>query len=350
MIKHNIFRYICCALIAGVVLLFLFIFIRATALNCTHAEVSINVTTPATCLNNGVSEVSCSKCNEVLQINYINPIGHNYSEFTVSVMPTSERDGVEMATCNNCGDTIERNIPYTYVSSRPDITFSYEYFTPDDLMPYGLITPSSFHEGNKLPLIVSLHGMSELNCSESKFESRFVINLMKNWELECFNAYVLFPHLAGNGYSSSWNDKRSANNVFSLIDFIVNKYNINTDKIIIQGHSMGAYGCMYMAACKPNFFSAIVPISPYASNVNLNKIKGIPFRCYVGNNLFGEDGSCVKFTNETISSKFGEETIFRRDVSHNEIPVVAYAEDLNGDNKSDLIEWMLAQSKFISAT
>ena len=46
---------------------------------------------------------------------------------------------------------------------------------------------------------------------------------------------------------------------------------------------------------------------------------------------------------EIFKNNFGIEKLFERKVSHDNIPITAFTEDLNNDNKSDLIEWMLTQ-------
>lgn len=226
----------------------------------------------------------------------------------------------------------------------PDITFSYEYIN-SDVMPYALVTPSSAETNEKTPLIIFLHGTGDRGINAEKFGSRYIANLMQNWELDGFDAYVMMPHLAGKAYNSTWNAGTTAKRLFTIIDQVVEEYNIDTDRIVISGHSMGGYGCLYMAAYNTEYFSAVVPISAYESSANLNKLTDMPIRCYVGSPSHGEDWSTFRFTTNTLKNRFGEDAIFQRDVSHKEIPIVAFTEDLDENNKSDLVEWMLLQAK-----
>ena len=120
------------------------------------------------------------------------------------------------------------------------------------------------------------------------------------------------------------------------------KKNINTDKIIIEGHSLGGSGTLYIGAHSRACFSAVVPISGYPSYANLNNIK-VPIRGYVGSSKKGEDTNSINYMREIFKNNFGIEKLFERKVSHDNIPITAFTEDLNNDNKSDLIEWMLTQ-------
>jgi predicted peptidase len=230
------------------------------------------------------------------------------------------------------------------VTSSPDITLSYEY-VQSDVMPYVLYTPSTAETNEKTPLIISLHGMGDRGTSAENFTNKFISKMLMNWELEGFNSYVMIPHLTGNAYDTNWNNPATAERFFAVVDQLIEEYNIDTDRIIIQGQSMGGYGCLYMAAYRPEYFSAVVPISSYDSNANLSKLSGMPIRCYVGSASHGESGTSVNFVTGTLAQVFGEETIFQRECSHDEIPIVAFTEDSNEDGQSDLIEWMLSQNK-----
>jgi hypothetical protein len=228
-----------------------------------------------------------------------------------------------------------------------DITLDYAYIQPDKLMPFGLITPSTAKTSEKIPLIISLHGQSERGCNEKTFKSKFVINLMRNWEMQGFNAYVMFPHLTGDFYSESWNSNQTAEQFFDMLDWFIAHYNVDPDRIIIQGQSMGGYGCLFMAAYHPEYFAGCVPISPYNSNVDLNKIASMPVRCYVGHSRFGEDSRSAEFATGKLQSFIGEENVNQREVSHNEIPIIAYTEDFDTDNIPDLLEWMFDQKRAV---
>lgn len=235
----------------------------------------------------------------------------------------------------------------TIISSSPEITLSYEYKQQsENHMAYGLITPSSADRNNKTPLIVSLHRRQEIGCSDTDFEYNPIVKTMRNWSLEGFNAYVLFPHLTGGFKDSSWDNNKTANNVINLINYIIEEYNIDESRIIIQGSDIGSLGAFYIADYKEDFFSSVVAISPENSKAKLTELMhGTPVRCYVGSQDYGEKVDSVKYAFGRVAGVFGIDSVMQRHVSHEEIPVIAFREDLNEDGKSDLIEWILSQSR-----
>ena len=113
----------------------------------------------------------------------------------------------------------------------------------------------------EIPVIVSLHGSSEVGKDNAFFRKKFLVDLFNNWELEGFNAYIVCPHLTGNGYSNTWANNKSAENLFALLDHLVEELNIDPERIILQGHSLGGQGVLHMALYNPDYFSAIIPVS-----------------------------------------------------------------------------------------
>ena len=83
-------------------------------------------------------------------------------------------------------------------------------------------------------------------------------------------------------------------------------------------------------------------MSGYNPGVDLNVIT-IPTVGYVGTPGGGEDSNSYNFMVSKFKNRFGEANTFVRNTTHGAIPRVAYTEDANKDNKSDLMEWMLRQ-------
>ena len=223
-----------------------------------------------------------------------------------------------------------------------NIYFNYDYIVSEELMPYGIFTPSQTNGHDKIPLIISLHGASERGCGEDAFRNKFLVKEFNNWEMSGFAAYIVMPHLAGNGYSTSWSNEISAKNLFDLIDYLINTLNIDTEKIIIQGQSLGGQGVLYMAAHERACFSAAVPVSGYPSNADLENID-CSIRGYVGASSAGEDSNSVNYMRSIFNNIFSINDLYERKVSHDQIPIVAFTEDLNEDNCSDLVVWMFEQ-------
>lgn len=220
-----------------------------------------------------------------------------------------------------------------------NITFTYEYINSGNVMPYGLFVPSSANGDSPTPLIVWLHGIGERTIGEKTFADRGLPRVLNKWTLDGFNAYVLCPHLQGS--SSNWCSSSSLNKVNSLLDMIISTYNIDTNSIIIVGHSMGGYGAVYMAYHLEEYFSKLVVLSGYNCSVDLEDIS-IPTIGYVGTSNMGEDMACIWYMRDVFIPVFGKENAFSIESSHANLPNAVFNEDKNNNNQSDVIEWMLS--------
>ena len=234
---------------------------------------------------------------------------------------------------------------YTYVSSDSSIKMTYQYVNDGSTMPYGLFTPSSVSSNQDgTPLIVWLHGSGELGVSASTFKGAGLPAVLNNWNLDGVNAYVICPHLTGS-YYSNWNTEKSLNNLNNLINKFIKEYDIDTSRIVITGHSMGGRGAQYMAYHGTSRYSAMVVLSGYYTGLDLSKLSSMPTRGYVGTTAAGEDSASYSYMVGTFKNAFGSDNVYVINTSHGALPKAAFTADSNSDNKSDLFEWMLLQTK-----
>ncbi len=230
---------------------------------------------------------------------------------------------------------------YTFVTSDPGITYSYEYVNDGTTMPYSLHTPSSALQNESTPLLVWLHGSGELGTSEAQFRGAGLTGVINGWDLDGFNAYVICPHLTGK-YYGNWTYDSTLEQLNTLLDKIIKEKNIDTDKIMLSGHSFGGRGAISVAYYSQNRYSSLAVMSGYYTGVDMSKIT-IPTVGYVGTPAAGEDSASYSFMVGSFKKQFGEKNTFVRNVSHGALPRTAFMEDANNDNKSDLMEWMLSQ-------
>lgn len=217
-----------------------------------------------------------------------------------------------------------------------DITFTSEYIPGDgDIMPHGLITPSTASTSSSVPLIVWLHGSGEFGGGEDlcmgKNNPNLLPRVLMESSLEKFHAYILIPHSAGTEwYSNSWMTEKSIKNVSTLIkNFVEEKKNVDTNNIVIAGHSMGAQGSLYMTIKMdqmPYTFSKLVIVSGYEIHGSENIT--IPTRIYYG---YGD--------NQKLNIPIAEPSI-PVSTGHPGAAKAAYNLDKDRNNRSDLIEWL----------
>lgn len=240
-----------------------------------------------------------------------------------------------------------RILPQTPSAPMPDteIHSYYQYITPPGGLPYALFSPVGARDQVPLPLIISLHGASEVGRSEKTFRNKFLVKEFRNWEstgLDGIQAYIVCPHLSGGCKLDSWNNPKAAELLFDLIDDLVATHNIDPDRIAIQGHSLGGQGALYMAAQPRAKFCAVAVVSGFEPYTDLSAIHA-PIRGYIGTPGAGESRTSSRYMKKLFANRFGSENLFIRSVSHDQIPITAFREDLDGDNKSDLVEWMFSR-------
>lgn len=215
-----------------------------------------------------------------------------------------------------------------------NITFNWSYYKGEEFMRYGLYTPSNADKYETIPLVVWLHGNDEKGCSESAFYNSGLLNVLNNWKFEGFNAYVLCPQLRYGGY---WHNTNTTSELAALLDYFIAEYNIDTNNIVVVGHSLGGQGALYMAYHMSEYFSKAVTLSPYDPFFNVSLIT-IPTISYVGTNDYYTP---ITFANDTLKKVLGAENCFQVAANHAGVPSAAFNDDtgerLQRNNRTEII-------------
>lgn len=216
--------------------------------------------------------------------------------------------------------------------------YNYREFIPE--MSYYFFRPSR-KEPRKRPLIVWLHGSGEVAASKEEFLSAGLPDVLNNWTLRPFSAYILCPQLMIE--EDIWAKEENVENLMRLINHVIvlNEDKIDRNRIILAGHSLGAMGAMYVAERVHKYFACMCVLSGYECGVDLDEIE-TPALGIVGTEDAGEDPESVHFMNWDFCFALGDHTVCDFEASHEDIPKVAFLDDANLDGHSDLIEWMYA--------
>ena len=201
---------------------------------------------------------------------------------------------------------------------------------------YWLYTPSD--PTDDMPLIVYLHGGSgkgdDLNLitSVDGFPK-----YLQDGTLGDIPAYVIIPQLPSS--KKGWTDVGA--DLMSLIRYICNTYNVSSSRVSLTGHSMGGTGTWGVAAAYPASFSKIAPCSGSINNttINVNKLKGIPVRAFVGSaDTIVSPDSSINFVAALKQAGGDAEVTVFDGAGHFEVPALVYL-----DENIAIVDWLLSK-------
>lgn len=119
---------------------------------------------------------------------------------------------------------------------------------------YQVYVPPQIKEGEKLPLIVFLHGIRERGTGG--YISGMFGQVIKQY-LKQMPAVVLLPQCRPNVY---WTDAPMDKMVMRQIEAASGEFSIDEKRKYLMGVSMGGYGVLHFAANYPKDFAALVSI------------------------------------------------------------------------------------------
>ena len=126
--------------------------------------------------------------------------------------------------------------------------------------PYGVIIPASYDSTRPMRLDVVLHGSSKpVGVSELRFGARFD----ERDENQTPPPNVDFIELHPLGRVENCYRWAGEADVFEAIEAVCRNYNIDRDRIVLRGMSMGASGTWHLGLKHPDRFVAIGPYCGY---------------------------------------------------------------------------------------
>lgn len=142
---------------------------------------------------------------------------------------------------------------------------------------YILTSPEDVKEGEKLPLIVFLHGAGERGDDINAVKVYCVPKLfVANQGYHGLRAYTLSPQCPHN---TTWIDYKKE--LIALIDSVIESNAIDPQRVSLCGISMGGFGTWEMAMTYSNRFYKIAPLCGGGMNWRAWSLK-MPIRVYHG--------------------------------------------------------------------
>lgn len=149
--------------------------------------------------------------------------------------------------------------------------------TKSTSLSYILTLPEGISEGERLPLIVFLHGAGERGTDIERLRVYCIPKLFtSDGEYKTFKAITLSPQCPAN---TTWIDYKRE--IVDLIDEICAKYSVDTGKISLCGISMGGFGTWEIAMTYPHKFHKIAPLCGGGMNWRAWALN-MPIRVYHG--------------------------------------------------------------------
>lgn len=141
---------------------------------------------------------------------------------------------------------------------------------------YLLFLPEGYKEKKQgWPMILFLHGAGERGSDLNKVKVHGPPKIVQ--QQKDFPFIVVSPQCPEDDW---WTDKVEV--LINLVDDIVARYGVDTERIYLTGLSMGGYGTWALASEHPRRFAAIAPICGGGNRIMAFRLKDVPVWAFHG--------------------------------------------------------------------
>lgn len=162
-----------------------------------------------------------------------------------------------------------------WLSRRGKLALGYVSKADASVQPYGVVVPRNYDPKKPIRLDVVLHGSRRpVGMSELKFMARFDEGDAENPSPPDQPFIELHP-LGRVENCYRWSGETD---VFEAIDDVCKRYNIDRNRIVLRGMSMGASGTWHLGLKHPDRF---VALGPYCGYVDTHKFSETPLKNFV---------------------------------------------------------------------
>ena len=162
-----------------------------------------------------------------------------------------------------------------WLARRGKVALGYLSRVDGSVQPYGLIVPMVYDPAKPIRLDVVLHGSTRpVGMSELRFMARFDEGDGEN----ASPPEAPFIELHPLGRVENCYRWAGETDVFEAIADVCRRYNIDKDRIVLRGMSMGASGTWHLGLKHPDYF---VALGPYCGYVDTHKFSETPLPNFV---------------------------------------------------------------------
>lgn len=142
-------------------------------------------------------------------------------------------------------------------------------------LEYSLYIPADYDEAEQYPLIMFIPDSSGSGKSAAELVKQYYGAAVwaTDEEQEKHPSFVLVPAFSETVVDDNWNTSDQIETAVKLIEFIEEKYSIDTDRIYTTGQSMGCMTSLYLNSKYPDLFAASLYVSGQWDISVLEKMK-----------------------------------------------------------------------------
>ena len=219
----------------------------------------------------------------------------------------------------------------------------YEDKTHSNGLPYHIYIPEKLKKNKAYPLVIFLHGYSDLSIDTHKGFPKGIWSLPL---VQTENPHILLvPRY--RTFDDKWKQDSYRKKVIETIDYLIAEYNqnvetpnIDVNRLYLTGFSQGGMGTWNYIKNHPNKFAAAAPLSGFfdgpKNKEEAEKIKHIPIWIFNGDKDRGIKGSRLSYQ-MLVSAK-------ARDVSFHEYKNQGHVIDDFAYFTEGFIEWFFSQN------
>lgn len=160
-----------------------------------------------------------------------------------------------------------------------DLALSYRSPVDGSDQPYRLYLPSVYDGMQKVPLFIAMHGTG--GDQDKYFDHPDYGNGLYKEEAEKRGIAIVCPH----GFGTTEYHGMGENDVLMVIEEVCSKYQIDRERIVCSGQSMGGTGTTYLCTRYPDLFAAGAPLASTYSHVVLTEnLRHVPMLYVNGGN------------------------------------------------------------------
>jgi len=171
-----------------------------------------------------------------------------------------------------------------WATRRGDLKRHYLLAAANEIMPYRMYVPTTYSGRKSLPLVIALHG---LGATEDSFFSAYGAVMPKLAEEHGYIVAAPLGYRVDGAYGVALGPSSgdpavartrafSEDDVLQVVDAVRRQYNIDSQRVYLMGHSMGAIGTWALAAKYPDRWTALGLFSGFGLASSAKAIAHIP--------------------------------------------------------------------------